>query len=66
MKDGDVIDRVRKEESNNEMIKFDSLRILEIGKEKTIKGKHRMTITRRKAISLPLQEFQERGKIFSK
>ena len=52
---------MRKEETTADLIKFDNIKILEIG-EKTAKGKQRITVERKRAISLSSSEFQDRLK----
>lgn len=59
MKTGDVIDLVRKDECTQDLIKFDSMKVLEM-LERTAKGKEKVLLTRKRGVILEWGEFKGR------
>lgn len=59
VKTGDVIDLIRKDECNNDVVKFDSVKVLEM-LEKTLKGKQRVLLSRKRGIVLEWRAFKDR------
>jgi len=59
VKTGDVIDLLRKDECNQEIVKFDSVKILEM-LERTSKGKERVLLTRKRGVVMEWGQFKER------
>eukprot|EP00112_Aurelia_sp_Birch-Aquarium-sp1_P010522 Seg2241.10 transcript_id=Seg2241.10/GoldUCD/mRNA.D3Y31 product="putative protein C6orf203-like" protein_id=Seg2241.10/GoldUCD/D3Y31 len=56
---GDVIDHIRNVESTEESIKFDSVKVVEMGEE-TLKGKQRILLARKRGVIMEWKQFKDR------
>ena len=61
MKTGDVIDLIRKDECTKDLVKFDSVKLLEM-LGKTAKGKEKVLLSRKRGVILDWDEFKGRFK----
>ena len=56
---GDVIDLIRKDDCTDELVKFDSVKVLEMV-DKTLKGKERVLLSRKRGVCLEWNQFKDR------